>query len=119
MVKAPGRPDKMTPMHRAFEVWSQGSFEAAPVDVWGVGIVLFTVMFQNYPFEDVEKGCKVDMYTQYFRGLTNGKWGFFKAFHSLIKASPSRIPFEVILSCFDSNPQRRPSMEDLAAMPFF
>lgn len=117
MVKVPGRPDKMTEMHRAFEVWSQGSFEAAPVDVWGVGIVLFTVMFQDYPFAE---GCNKDTkYARFFRGLTKDRWGFFKAFHSLIKASPSKIPFEVILSCFERDPQLRPSMEDLAVMPFF
>ena len=118
MDKVPGRPDKMTPMHRAFEVWSQSSFQAAPVDVWGVGVVLYTVMFQNYPFE--KNGCIKDTkYARYFCGLTNDRRGFFNAFRSLIKASPSKIPFEIILSCFERDPQLRPSMEDLAAMPFF
>lgn len=82
VVKVPGRPNKMTPMHRAYEVWSQDSFEAAPVDVWGVGVVLFTVMCQSYPFA---KGCKKDTeYAQYFSGLTLDRMGFFQAFESLI-----------------------------------
>lgn len=108
VVKAADRPDKMTPIHRAPEVWSNDSFEAAPVDVWGVGVVLYTILFLRYPFGD-NQGCSSEAkYTEFISGFT-----------SWIENNPSEIPFGAILSCFQRDPESRPTMETLAAMPYF
>ena len=45
--------------------------------------------------------------------------GFFAKFTPSVKSCPSKVPFEIILSCFERDWQLRPTIEDLAAEPFF
>lgn len=45
--------------------------------------------------------------------------GFFAKFISWVKSCPSKVPFETILNCFERDWQLRPTIEDLAAEPFF
>lgn len=76
------------------------------------------IMFHNYPF--VERGCKKDTnYARYFLGQPRDRMGFFAKFSPSVNSCPSEIPFRTILSCFESDPQLRPTMEDLAVEPFF
>ena len=113
----------MTPRHRAYEVWDEKyeSFDAAPVDMWGLGVTLYKIMFQRFPFPDKKFGCLADTrYARYFCGQSEeDKMGFFSSFSSYIKTAPSQEPFEAIIGCLESDPEARIIMDDIASMPFF
>ncbi|KAI0746261.1 CAMK/CAMKL/CHK1 protein kinase [Daedaleopsis nitida] len=89
------------------ELRGDGSYEAEPIDVWGSGVILFTMLAGNTPWDEPTRGS--NEYMQYINGeaFNHRPWNRF-----------STDALALITAMLDIDPSHRVTLADVSGHPW-
>lgn len=110
--------EKMSPAYRAPEIVAGETYQPEQADIFGLGVCLFQIMFQNQPFRALN--CLKDTsYQLRFVHFPETNMKFFNNFTPKISEALSQVPYQTIVKCLSRDPAHRPTIKEILLESYF